>query len=314
MSRGNVLANQPFHLNWAWISLESDVFFVNETSEQLEVTLRRRGYLGETSFVTITVLNGSARVGEDVSDRYAVQVQFNPGETEKTWRIRLINDDRYEEAEVLRLRLSEPVMAVLEYPDEAQVTILDAEDESAVFFPDKEYRVAEDIGEILIPVHRTGDLSDETMVICSTVQGTAQGTVPSTVTSYSDYITRAEDHRSSVRFDKGEKEKYCRVMIIDDSLFEDEESFKVILTSPMGGRIGQLDATTVVIEQDKNDEPTVYLGSEEYSVDESDGFVEVAVWRTGTDLSRPSSVTVRSRKTKPRTAEGSLSSSIYFQS
>lgn len=46
--------------------------------------------------------------------------------------------------------------------------------ESAVFFPDKEYRVAEDIGEILIPVHRTGDLSDETMVICSTVQGSSR--------------------------------------------------------------------------------------------------------------------------------------------
>lgn len=40
-----------------------------------------------------------------------------------------------------------------------------------MFFPDQEYRVAEDIGEVLIPVLRTGDLSDETMVICSTVQG-----------------------------------------------------------------------------------------------------------------------------------------------
>lgn len=50
------------------------------------------------------------------------------GQTEKTWRIRLINDDHYEEAEILRLKLSEPIMGVIEYPDEAIVTILDAED------------------------------------------------------------------------------------------------------------------------------------------------------------------------------------------
>ncbi|KAK7098028.1 hypothetical protein V1264_004919 [Littorina saxatilis] len=228
------------------------------------------------------------------------------GQTEKTWRLRLLNDDHYEEAEILRLQLSQPIMGVLEYPDEAIVTILDAEDESTVFFPDVEYRVAEDIGEVLIPVHRTGDLSDETMVICSTVQGSAAGTVPSTVTSFSDYITRALDHRSAIRFDKGEKEKFCRVTIIDDSLFEDEEAFKVILTEPMGGRIGEKNAASVIIEPDKTDEPTVYFGSGDYAVDESEGFVEVAVWRTGTDLSKPSSVTVRSKKSKPKSADAGI--------
>lgn len=51
-------------------------------------------------------------------------------------------------------------------------------------------------------------------------------------------------------------------------------------------------------------EPVFYFGDVRYSVDESAGYVEVRVWRTGTDLSRSSSVTVRSRKTDPPSAEG----------
>lgn len=39
-------------------------------------------------------------------------------------------------------------------------------------------------------------------------------------------------------------------------------------------------------------------------MDESDGYVEVKVWRTGTDLSKTATVTVRSRKSDPVSAEG----------
>lgn len=72
--------------------------------------------------------------------------------------------------------------------------------------------------------------------------------------SYSDYISRPEDHSSIVRFDKGEREKACRIVVIDDSLYEEEETFQVLLSMPMGGRIGdKFPGAKVTILTDKDD-------------------------------------------------------------
>ncbi|XP_033743920.1 LOW QUALITY PROTEIN: extracellular matrix protein 3-like [Pecten maximus] len=306
---GNELSNQPFHLNWCWISFSSDQYKVNETQEIFGVTLQRTGYLGETSFVTITAKNGTARIGEDIRDWFTPQVQFNPGQKVKTWRLHLQDDSKFEGSEKFTLQLSNPVMAALQLPVVSVVTIQDLEDESVVFFPEQKLNVAENIGEVLLPVHRTGDLTNELMVICATSPGSASGTplmpnYPATeVTSGSDYISRPIHHSSIIRFDHSQHEQYCKVTIIDDSLYEWEESFKVILTDSFGGRLGNTSDMVVLIEPDPDDEPVFHFEHAQYTVDESQREAEVVVLRTGTDLSSPSSVIVRSRRTDPKSAE-----------
>lgn len=72
--------------------------------------------------------DGSAKKDEDFKGKSQRQVQFNPGQTKATWRVRILVDGKYERAETFQILLSEPVMGVMEFPSTATVEIMDPSD------------------------------------------------------------------------------------------------------------------------------------------------------------------------------------------
>lgn len=50
------------------------------------------------------------------------------GQTLKTWTLHIVNDNRYEGTEDFQLRLSDPVLGILEYPFISNFFITDPED------------------------------------------------------------------------------------------------------------------------------------------------------------------------------------------
>ena len=99
-------------------------------------------------FQAIATRNGSAKSNVDFVGKLSSQVQFNPGQSIATWKVRILQvtirslfekyyentvilclkDENYEKEEHFFIDLSQPVMSILEEPKFARITITDQED------------------------------------------------------------------------------------------------------------------------------------------------------------------------------------------
>uniref|UniRef100_A0A8B9K9Q3 Fraser extracellular matrix complex subunit 1 n=1 Tax=Astyanax mexicanus TaxID=7994 RepID=A0A8B9K9Q3_ASTMX len=168
---------------------------------------------------------------------------------------------------------------------------------SLISFEHSSYNVSEKAGTVAVTVKRTGNLNQYAIVLCRTEQGTATST--SNVGSrpgQHDYV----EHAGQVQFDEREDTKVCTIVINDDHVFENIESFTVELSMPVYALLGQVIRAKVNIN-DTEDEPTLQFDKKTYHVNESTGFIFAPIERKGDTSSTVSALCY----TVPRSARGS---------
>ncbi|XP_073717143.1 extracellular matrix organizing protein FRAS1 [Misgurnus anguillicaudatus] len=168
---------------------------------------------------------------------------------------------------------------------------------SLISFEHKSYNVSEKDGTVAVTVKRTGNLNQYAIVLCRTEQGTATSTSSmGSRPGQQDYV----EYAGQVQFDEREDTKVCNIVINDDQVFENIESFNVELSMPVYALLGSVTRAKVNIN-DTEDEPTLQFDKKIYHVNESKGFIFAPIERKGDTGSTVSALCY----TVPKSAKGS---------
>ncbi|XP_039614478.1 extracellular matrix protein FRAS1 isoform X1 [Polypterus senegalus] len=309
-SKPNVVSDNVFHIQWSLISFEHASYNVSEKASTVSVMVKRTGNLNQYAIVLCRTEQGTATSTSSIGSKpgqhdyveYAGQVQFDEREDTKACVI-VINDDHiFENMESFNVELSMPAYALLGKTIIAKVNINDTEDEPTLQFDKKMYHVNESDGFLFAPVERKGDSSSTVSALCYTVAKSAQGSSLHALESGSDFKSRGMTNENRVVFGPGVSMSTCDVKLIDDSEFEEEEEFEIVLTEVSeNARIGNI-ATARVMIDGPNDASTVFLENAHFAFSEDAGVVEIRVIRQGTDLSAATSVWCATRPSDPPSA------------
>ncbi|NJN32104.1 MAG: DUF4347 domain-containing protein [Synechococcales cyanobacterium RM1_1_8] len=224
---------------------DSNTVFVNEDAGRATFTAVRSGSSqgrATLEFTTNSVGgNTSATPGQDyrppaLGNRPNTgQIVFADGETEKTFSVEIIDDNRFEGTETFSVGLQNPSTGSLDAPRTVLANILDNDAPATLSLNASGITTSESARIASLTVQRSGDSSAAAAVSFRTLNGSA--------IAGNDYIARS----GQLSFAPGETTKTIAIRVRDDAFVENRETFTVELLSPQGAVLDSQRRSTVTI-------------------------------------------------------------------
>jgi Ca2+-binding RTX toxin-like protein len=254
------------------IQFNNSAYSVNENGTAVNaITLTRTGGSNGAVSVLVTPSNGTATSPADFTAT-PITVNFADGETSKTVVVPIVDDTLFEGNETVNLTLSSPTGgATLGTQTTSVLTIADNDPAPMIQFSAPTYGVNEN-GTVVdaITLVRFGGSNGGISVTLTPSNGTATSPADFTATPI------------VVNFAEGETSKTVAVPIVDDTLFEGNETVNLTLSNATGGAILGAQTTSVLTIVENDTPPVIQFDNSTYSVNENGTAVNaITLTRTG---------------------------------
>ena len=208
---------------------------VAENSAAVTLTISLNTVSGRDVSVQYATADGTATAGSDYTGVASTTATIAAGTTSTTVSVTVLNDAAYEGTETFTVDLSGPSGATIA-DGSATVTIVD-DDLPTLSIADAS--VAENAGSVALTI----SLSAASDVAVTVVYATADGTAK----AGSDYIGVAS---TTATIAVGSTSATVSVTILDDAIYEGDETFSLDLSGPSGATLGDGSATVTIVENE----------------------------------------------------------------
>lgn len=260
--------------NAGQVDLDSTNLNFFENAGTYNILLIRSGDTSTAATVDYVISDNTTSAGSDYTAALSGQVSWAAGDNlAKMVPVVLIDDAVYEGDETFSVTLSNPLSPETIGMGSLTYTIMDNDPiDDKVSLSQAVYSVAEGAGNIVITINRLVADSDPISVDYTVSSGSATAGADFTVTSGT----------ASWGVEEGNPDKTFSIPILDDSIFEGDETFKVTLSNPIGGAsLGANSSADITITDNDAIVDSVGFLSGSSNISESEGSINIKVNRPG---------------------------------